>query len=92
MATLYNKLNELYKICAAYNGGHYNQPLTIIDEAAKIYIEHENELPANLKEPLGKCVPFINHNLEKDITFEEYCEFGEELIEDIIGYVGEYLA
>lgn len=92
MATLSHKLNELYKICVAYNEGYYYQPITIINEAAQIYVEHENELPNNLKEPFGKCLAFINHDLEKDITIEEYCELGDELIEDIIGYIGEYFA
>lgn len=92
MATLSHKLNELYKICAAYNEGYYNQPITIIEEAAKIYVEHKKEFPNDLKEPFGKCMAFINQGLERYITIEECCELGGELIEDVTGYIGEYLA
>ena len=90
--SLHSKLQQLYIDAVNYCEEKEFKPLTIINDAADIYVQYEKELPDSLKEPLGKCLPYINQDFEENYTFSEYCEIGDTLIEDLMGYIGEYLS
>lgn len=85
------ELHELNKMVADYMQAKANNPITILEKAAKIYVNHKDELGQKLQLVFFNCMLFIKHDFgKKDITCQEFCELGDELIEDLSGYLGEY--
>lgn len=87
---LQTKLMKLYKLTADYAAGKEISPMDILSKASDIYVKHKDELPEKVIQPLAVCLPFINHDYERDMTVAEVMSYGDELIEDLSGYLGEY--
>ena len=99
--TLRCQLYGLYKKSADWlqglNSENVNE-LNIIYEGADILIEHLEELDSieghfeGVYEVLTRCIYYINKDFDHDVTLKEYVELGGELVEEISGYLGEFLA
>ena len=85
------KLRDLYKAATSYLCNESDNPFVVLDKAAEIYTEYGSTLSPQLQEVLGKCLCFINHDFEEPINFAKYVSYGDELIEEISGFVGEEL-
>ena len=90
-----SKLQQLYIDAVNYTEEIFSKRLTlltILNDAANIYVEYEKELPEYLKEPLGKCLAHINQDFKTDYTFLKFLEEGDMLIDDLVIYIGKYLS
>lgn len=86
------ELYDLYLMAVkGANCAETNQ-FKIIDKSATIYVKYMDELAPNLQEVMGKCLMFINKDFEGAITFDEMVSYGNELVEELSGCLGEYFS
>lgn len=85
------KLYQIYDLASRYICGDDTALHTeIIGLAAQL--AYEESLPNELKELFGRCLCYTNKDFEKPMTFAEYVSLGEELIEELSGFLGEHFA
>ena len=84
------ELHELNKMVADYMQAKTNNPIVILEKVAKIYVNNKDELDQKLQLVFFKCMLFINYDFEEGTTCQEFYKLGDELIEDLSGYLGEY--
>lgn len=84
----------LYTEAADYIGDNkgYYLASDIINEGADILMENLELISPFEKmfDVLTQCVYFINKDFDHDLTFEEYAAKGDEIIEEISGFLGEF--
>lgn len=81
-----NKIENLYKRAVNYIEGITDDTAhNIINYACDVLADNED-----LRELYGRCCFHIN--MWNDNTFEEQIAEGDEIIEEISGTLGEYLA
>ena len=92
-----NSMNKdlylVYNLATEYLAPQTNiSPIEVLGKAADVYVNYANELPNDsLKEVCGKCLCFINHDFEEDMTIKEWIAYGDELIEELSAYIGAWL-
>lgn len=86
------ELYNLYEMATNYMTNNTDKPFAVLDKAAEIYVNYKNQLSPSLQKVTGKCLCFINHDFESEMTFSEYASYGDELIEDLSGFLGEYFS
>lgn len=82
-----NKIYNLYERAVNYLDGTSmdDTPLAIINYACEVLADVED-----FRELYGRCCFHIN--MWNDNTFEEQIAEGDEIVEEISGELGEYLA
>lgn len=85
------QLADIYNRATDYIAGKDIDPIAILGDAADIYIKYGAEMPEELIDIFSHCVLFINKDFDKPMRFDEYIDYGDELIEDLCGTIGKYL-
>ena len=85
------ELREIYKMSADYMQDKDISAKEIIEKAAKVYVEHYEELPDELVNVFYDCLAYTNIWVGEGMTFKGYCvELADTLVEDLCGFLGEY--
>lgn len=85
------QLVDIYNRASDYIAGKDINPIDILTDAANLYMEYDSELPETLTDTFSECVLFINKNFDRPIRFDDYIDYGDELIQDLCRELGEYL-
>ena len=85
------QLVDVYDRANKYIAGEDVNPVEILEDVANLYVEYGNKLPEELTDIFSDCMLFINKDFDKPIRFDEYIDYGDELIEDLCGTIGKYL-
>ena len=92
---LISKLQKLYEDAANIIMGSDKgfDSVNTISNGANILVEHMDELKTypSVYEVLTRCVYYVNKDFDEGTTFQDYVDMGDQLIEDISGYIGEFL-
>lgn len=84
------ELYQLYLKVVECVNGISKSPFDIIDTSATLYVKYMDVLTPNLQEVMGKCLLFVNKDFEGEMTFDEMIGYGDELVEELSGCLGEY--
>ena len=85
------QLVDVYDRANKYIAGEDVNPIEILEDVANLYVEYGNKLPEELTDTFSNCMLFINKDFDKPMRFDEYIDYGDELIEDLCGTIGKYL-
>lgn len=85
------QLVDIYNRATDYIAGKDIDPVAILEDAADVYVKYGTEMPEELTDTFSNCMLFINKDFDKPMRFDEYIDYGDELIEDLCGTIGKYL-